>query len=133
MKASSTGLKPPAILLLVALGGAIIIMSAGCLSPTAENTGTGTPVKIGDILKDPASYKGTSVVVTGKVVNQCPSGCWFFVDDGTGSLYVDLLPGNFVIPPMVGSRVTVEGTIQVEGKDVTLVGTKVITDQGVFP
>jgi len=133
MKSSSTSLNPSTILLLVALVGAATIISAGCLSQTAENTGTGTPVKIGDILENPGTYNGTTVVVSGKIVNECPSGCWFFLDDGTGSLYVDLLPSNFVIPPMVGSRVTVEGIIQVEGKDVTLVGTKVITDQGVFP
>ena len=65
-------------------------------------------------------------------MNECGSGCWFFLNDGTGTIYIDLLPNNFAIPPMVGSRVTVEGVVRAESGDVLILGTSVITDMKVY-
>ncbi len=113
----------------------LILICTGCIAPDAESTtGTriGNTIAIGDILEQPSLYNGTSVLVRGKVVNECGSGCWFFLDDGTGTIYIDLLPNNFAIPPMVGSTVTVEGTIRMDGSDVYMVGTTVLSDLGVY-
>jgi len=121
------------ILLACILAG--VLITAGCTSAsTGERTGTNSfsTVKIGDILENPALYNSTTVLVSGKVVNECGAGCWFFLDDGSGTIYVDLLPNNFAIPPMVGSKVTVEGTVLVEGSDISILGSSVITDLKVY-
>jgi uncharacterized protein YdeI (BOF family) len=112
-----------------------LIITAGCTSASIEERpGNNLPstVKIGDILENPALYNSTTVLVSGKVVNECGAGCWFFLDDGSGTIYVDLLPNNFAIPPMVGSKVTVEGTVLVEGSDISILGSSVITDLKVY-
>ena len=110
---------------------------AGCTSQSAS--GTGNPagqapvVKIADIIKNPAAYNGTTVVVQGRISGECGSGCWFMLDDGTGTLYVDLAPNNFVIPQISGTAVTVHGSIRVAQGDPTLVATKVVTDSRSYP
>jgi hypothetical protein len=121
--------------ILLACGLAIFLITAGCTSPAKEEVSGGnsiTTIKIGDILENPGSYNGTTVLINGKVVNECGSGCWFFVDDGSGTIYVDLLPNNFAIPPIVGSKVTVEGNVLVKGTDVSILGTSVMTDLKVY-
>jgi uncharacterized protein YdeI (BOF family) len=114
------------IFILFVCGLACFLIVAGC-SNKSENT-----VKIGDILENPGAYNGTKIAISGEVVNQCGSGCWFFLDDGSGTIYIDLLPNNFAIPPMRGSKVTVVGTVLVEGEDVSILGTSVINGLQVY-
>jgi uncharacterized protein YdeI (BOF family) len=125
------------IFLLAVCGLAGFLLTAGCITPAAKEvtplSTSGNIVKIANIFENPETYNGTTVLISGKVANQCGSGCWFFLDDGTATIYVDLLPNNFAIPPMLGSKVTVKGTIRVDGKDVSMVGTTVITDLQVYP
>jgi uncharacterized protein YdeI (BOF family) len=128
-------MKKKWIFIVLACGLAGFLIAAGCTSHAKEEVSGGNSintVKIGDILENPASYNGTTVLINGKVVNQCGSGCWFFLDDGSGTIYVDLLPNNFAIPPMLGSKVTVEGSVVVNGRDVSILGTSVITDLKVY-
>lgn len=122
------------LILVCLLAGSLVL--AGCTSTAGDgkHRDTSLPtVKIGDILDNPKNYNGTSVLISGKVVNQCGSGCWFFLNDGSGSIYVDLLPNNFAIPPMLGSKVAVKGDVLVEGGDVSILGSSVITDLKVYP
>ncbi len=82
----------------------------------------GTPVEIQKIVEDEAAYHEKPVVVEGKITNECPSGCWFIMDDGTASVYVDILPSNFVIPQKVGSEVKVYGTVTTRNGDPMILG-----------
>lgn len=111
-------------------------LAAGCLDTAdarrASTTESGTVVSIGDILEYPERYNGTMVQIRGKVVNQCGAGCWFFLNDGTGTIYIDLLPNNFAIPPLAGSAVTVQGTIYGSMGDVFMVGSSVQSNIGIF-
>jgi uncharacterized protein YdeI (BOF family) len=121
--------------ILLAWGLAIFLITGGCTSPAKEEVSGGNSIntiKIGDILENPDTYNGTTVLINGKVVNECGSGCWFFLDDGSGTIYVDLLPNNFAIPPMVGAKVTVEGTIHLQGRLPYMMGRNVITDLKVY-
>jgi uncharacterized protein YdeI (BOF family) len=94
--------------------------------PTAAPTPQATSVvKIGDILKQPKQYAGKPVVVQGKIVNECGSGCWFTLNDNTGTIYIDLAPNNMVIPQKRGSNAKVSAVVEIDGKDVFLVGSKV--------
>jgi uncharacterized protein YdeI (BOF family) len=97
---------------------------------TAPVVATPTPqasamVKIGDILKQPKQYAGKPVTVQGKIVNECGSGCWFTLKDDTGTIYIDLAPNNMVIPQKRGSNAKVSAVVEIDGKDVFLVGSKV--------
>jgi uncharacterized protein YdeI (BOF family) len=82
-------------------------------------------VKIDEVLGEPESYEGQAVVVEGKIITECPSGCWFTLDDNTGTIYVDLLPSNLVIPQKRGAFARVYGQVVRKGSDTYLIGTKV--------
>ena len=82
-------------------------------------------LKIGDILEKSESYEGQAVIVEGKIVSECGAGCWFTLNDGTGTIYVDLAPSNLVIPQKRGAFARVYGQVVSEGSDTYLIGTKV--------
>ena len=82
-------------------------------------------VRIGDILTNPREYDGKEVIVKGKISRECPSGCWFNLQDGNAVIYIDLLPSNIVIPQKTGSSARVTARVISEGSDVYLVGSKV--------
>ncbi len=50
---------------------------------------------------------------------ECASGCWFILNDGSASLYVDILPSNFVIPQKSGSDAKVYGEVTTKNGDPT--------------
>jgi uncharacterized protein YdeI (BOF family) len=127
------------IFLPIVLAGILIatIFIAGCTSQTATSPAvsqqTSPVVSIGDIVKNPSAYNKTDVLVRGKIINECGSGCWFMLNDGTGLIYVDLSPNNFAIPQLQGSTVSVEGTIYASGEDVTLFAKSIKTDARTYP
>lgn len=82
-------------------------------------------VKINYILGSPSDYYGQAVVVEGKIIAECGSGCWFILDDGTGTIYVDLAPSNLVIPQKQGAFARVYGNVAQKGGDTYLIGEKV--------
>jgi uncharacterized protein YdeI (BOF family) len=82
-------------------------------------------VKIDEVLGGPESYEGQAVVVEGKIISECGAGCWFTLNDGTGTIYVDLAPSNLVIPQKRGAFARVYGQVVRKGSDTYLIGTKV--------
>lgn len=82
-------------------------------------------IKIGDILGKPDVYEGEAVVVKGKIISECGSGCWFTLNDGTGTIYIDLAPSNLVIPQRRGATATVYGEVVRKSGDTYLIGKKV--------
>jgi hypothetical protein len=107
--------------------GAALLISTSC-SSGGSGTFTyaptsGTPVvSIANILSHPDIYQGKQVVVKGKIMTECPAGCWFTMKDNTASIYVDLKPANLVIPQRVGKQITVLAEVLVQGSDITLNG-----------
>jgi uncharacterized protein YdeI (BOF family) len=100
--------------------------------PGTPNLSGNTPVvespkvlKIVDVLGKPENYQGQAIIVEGKIITECPSGCWFTLDDNTGTIYVDLLPSNLVIPQKRGAFARVYGQVVRKGSDTYLIGTKV--------
>jgi hypothetical protein len=108
-----------------------VIIAAGCVGSSAPVSGATAP--IAKILENPAEYQGKSVQVSGKIVTECGSGCWFILSDGSGSIYVDLLAHNFAIPQLPGSMVTVEGRIVVQDGEPTLSATRVTAGSRTYP
>ena len=75
---------------------------------------------VSDILGSPAAYDGETVRIEGKIATECPSGCWFELQDDGAIIYVDIAPHGLAIPQKVGSRVVVEGEPLEEGCTVTV-------------
>ncbi len=82
----------------------------------------GEPVKIRDIIQNTSTFVGKNVVIEGKIETECPAGCWFIVNDKSASLYIDILPSNFVIPQEAGSKVKVYGVVTVKDNDPMMIG-----------
>ena len=82
----------------------------------------GEEVEIADILQNASAYEGKMVVIEGMIETECPSGCWFIVNDATGSIYVDILPSNFVIPQERGEDAKVYGEVVVKDGDPMIIG-----------
>ena len=78
--------------------------------------------KLNAILSEPGNFEGKTVTVEGKIVQECPTGCWFDIKDEAGMIHVDIKPSGFAIPQKVGKTVTVEGQISVDNNKPVLIG-----------
>ncbi|MCX7792799.1 MAG: hypothetical protein N2257_00115 [Thermodesulfovibrionales bacterium] len=92
----------------------IALLVAGC---KAEKYGVEIKedvqtVRIKDVMLNP-SLQGKVVNLEGIIVTQCMSnGCWFFLHDGTGQIFIDLSVKGFSIPPRTGKKARVRGIVQ---------------------
>jgi len=68
--------------------------------------------KIREILNAPSQYQDREVLISGKIISECGSGCWFFLQDETGMIFVDLAPSQFAIPQFIGKEVLVYGKVK---------------------
>ncbi len=97
-----------------------------CNTPPAPTTlATGKPATattVRELMDHSADYADRTVNVTGTIVIECPEGCWFFLDDGTGKLYIDLQPAGLSIPQKIGSRVTLSGKLTGSGGNLKFLG-----------
>ena len=82
-------------------------------------------VSVKDIYTNPNEYLNQTVRLEGEIVRECSSGCWFFLEDETGTIFIDINPSGLSIPPKVGKKVVVEGVpenkngrISINGKGV---------------
>ena len=59
------------------------------------------------------------VVLEGAMVEKCPvAGCWFRLEDGTGTIKVDTKAAGFVVSAIpVGAKLTVGGKVAWEGSE----------------
>ncbi len=79
-------------------------------------------VSVKDIYTNPNEYLDKTVRLEGKIVRECGSGCWFFLEDETGTIYVDINPSGLSIPPKVGKKVVVEGVPENKNGRITING-----------
>jgi hypothetical protein len=111
---------------LLIFGLSLTLILSGCGRKEADSYGqkmSGQPLtKVSDILKDPANFDGKTVTIQGKIISECPSGCWFDIQEETAVLYVDLYPSGFAIPQKTGKQVAVEGTVSVRDNKPMLTG-----------
>jgi uncharacterized protein YdeI (BOF family) len=100
--------------------------SSGNSSEKSEKYGVDITEKgvtsVKDILANPDEYLDQTVRLEGKIVRECPSGCWFFLEDETGTIYVDINPSGLSIPPKVGKKVVVEGVPTNRNGRVSIIG-----------
>ena len=71
------------------------------------------PVTVKDVYLDRSLHEGL-VTLEGTIIGQCgsPDKCWFFMQDETGRIFVNLKPANFALPAAMGKKVRVTGMIQ---------------------
>jgi uncharacterized protein YdeI (BOF family) len=94
--------------------------------PTRENAlNDAAPVTVKELIDRSQEYAGRTVTLTGKIITECPQGCWFFLNDGTGSIYIDLQPAGLTIPQKIGARVTLRGKIKGSGGNLQILGEEV--------
>lgn len=109
----------------------ILLLSALALNGCGgEKYGSGadrsTPkVKVKDLFLQ-QSLLNQKVTLEGRVVSQCQSnGCWFFLQDDTGQVYIDLSTNQFALPAMPGKAVIASGTVAMSQQNILLVATGV--------
>ena len=108
----------------------IILVISGCSSSNSSDKSERYGVNITekgvvntkDILTNPDKYLNQTVRLEGKIVRECPSGCWFYLEDETGTIYVDINPSGLSIPPKVGKKVVVEGVPENKNGRISIVG-----------
>jgi uncharacterized protein YdeI (BOF family) len=107
----------------------MVVSMAGCSGNSSDNSekyGVDITEKgvtsVKDILANPDEYLDQTVRLEGKIVRECPSGCWFFLEDETGTIYVDINPSGLSIPPKVGKKVVVEGVPTNRNGRVSIIG-----------
>jgi uncharacterized protein YdeI (BOF family) len=108
----------------------MVVSMAGCSGNSSGNNSEKYGVDITekgvtsvkDILANPDEYLDQTVRLEGKIVRECPSGCWFFLEDETGTIYVDINPSGLSIPPKVGKKVVVEGVPTNRNGRISIIG-----------
>ncbi|HBY57430.1 MAG TPA: hypothetical protein DEG96_06170 [Candidatus Atribacteria bacterium] len=79
-------------------------------------------VSVKDIYTNPDEYLGKTIRVEGEIVRECSSGCWFFLEDDTGTIFIDINPSGLSIPPKVGEKAIVEGKPENKNGRIIIVG-----------
>lgn len=105
------------------------LLLSGCGKKTGESYGqaitTSQITELKEILTQPNDFKDKTVTLEGKIMNQCPTGCWFDMQSGSAVVHVDVNPSGFALPQKPGKTVLVEGKVQVDGDTVQIIGTGV--------
>jgi len=107
----------------------VILGVSGCSGNSSDNSekyGVSITekevVSVKDIYTNPNEYLDQTVRLEGKIVRECGSGCWFFLEDETGTIFVDINPSGLSIPPKVGKKVVVEGVPENKSGRMTING-----------
>lgn len=101
------------ILITIFLLSLLLSILTGCKTEKygTEISKTAPTVKVKDIMLK-QSYTGQTVNLEGIIITQCQSnGCWFFLHDGTGQIFINLQPAGITIPPKTGKKATVTGDV----------------------
>ncbi len=82
---------------------------------------------IASILFNPQKDSGKDVLLDGKIVSECPTGGFIYVQDASGgTIYVEMHSAPFApIPQRTGKAVQVKGTVYLSGgasKETKLLG-----------
>jgi len=68
-------------------------------------------VQVKDMFLQP-DLMGKTVTLEGRIVSQCSSnGCWFYLQDETGQVYIDLSRNGFELPSLPNKTAVATGTV----------------------
>jgi uncharacterized protein YdeI (BOF family) len=107
----------------------LMIAVSGCGKTGDESYGqpiaNRQTTELKEIVSDADAFKDKQVTLEGKIVRQCPTGCWFDIQQGTAVVHVDINPSGFAIPQKPNKTVLVEGTVTMEDGQIEVIGTGV--------
>jgi len=119
----------------IALGLVVLAVAAvvvGCGSTRAgtnKSNAYGKPIPADmavttakTILDNPQALEGKDVLVSGRIVSECPSGGWVWVQDSTGQVYVNMHQTNVFIPQHVNGGVRAMGKVVLESGQPSVIG-----------
>jgi hypothetical protein len=97
----------------ILVSGLIVIASCARQEKYGQEISSRQITSIKDILANPKAYENKIVTISGKIDNECQTGCWFYVKvaDGNAVIYVDIGESGLAIPQYTGKRVLVEGKV----------------------
>jgi uncharacterized protein YdeI (BOF family) len=103
----------------VAVAAIVAGLVAGCGNAEAKFYGKAVPEEmalttIERVVAEPARHEGQLVVLEGLITSECPSGCWFWLQDESGQVYVTTHAANFAIPQHVQKKARVYGRVVLE-------------------
>ncbi|MFO7576556.1 MAG: hypothetical protein R6W66_02390 [Pelovirga sp.] len=95
----------------------LFVVLAGCSSDNNNNKyGAGLDpnapkVQVKDVFLR-QDLLGQQVTLEGRIVSQCASnGCWFYLQDDSGQVYIDLSRNGFELPSLPNKQVKASGTV----------------------
>jgi uncharacterized protein YdeI (BOF family) len=98
----------------------LLLLSLLCatVACSGDKFGTGTDkaapvVTVKDVYLNRSLHKNP-VTLEGTIIGQCgsPDKCWFFMQDDTGRIFINLKPAKLSLPAAIGKKVRVTGMIQ---------------------
>ncbi len=113
------------LLLIVTLIMPLILAGCGGEKYGAGVDASAQKVKVKDVFLQKNLF-GQKVTLEGKIVSQCQSnGCWFFLQDDTGQLYIDMATNKFSLPSMPNKQVAASGIVGKSKNNIVLIATGV--------
>ncbi len=113
------------LLLIVTLIMPLILAGCGGEKYGAGVDASAQMVKVKDVFLQKNLF-GQKVTLEGKIVSQCQSnGCWFFLQDDTGQLYIDMATNKFSLPSMPNKQVAASGIVGKSKNNIVLIATGV--------
>ncbi|MBU2439912.1 hypothetical protein KKI11_03090, partial [bacterium] len=104
----------------------VIFSITGCNNNNSEKFGKNITekrvIEVKEIFSNPEKFINQTFTLEGKIVRECPSGCWFYLEDNTGKIFVDINPSGLSIPQRVGKKVTVEGELKRKDGRIIFIG-----------
>jgi uncharacterized protein YdeI (BOF family) len=103
----------------------VLVLFSGCRRQTGTVLGTAPSGEVRHVLAVRAGETPPKVTLKGVIVEKCPlAGCWFYLQDDTGTIKVDTKAAGFVVVNVpLQTRVTVSGTVVTESDDVSVQAT----------
>jgi len=113
------------LLLIATLAVTVILTGCGNEKYGAGVDASAQMVQVKDVFLQ-KNLLGQKVTLEGKIVSQCQSnGCWFFLQDETGQLYIDMATNKFSLPSMPNKQVAASGTVARSQNNLVLIATGV--------
>ena len=113
------------LLLIGTLVATLILAGCGGEKYGAGVDASAQMVKVKDVFLK-KNLLGQKITLEGRIVSQCQSnGCWFFLQDDTGQLYIDMATNKFSLPSMPNKQVAASGTVAKSQNNLVLIATGV--------
>lgn len=118
-------MKKTIYILTILLLSTVLVIGCGRSEKYGTSQGITEVTGLKSIFTSPEKYEGKTVKVEGKIIEECPTGCWFNLANDEGVIYVDITPAEFAIPQKVGSKASVEGRVARKEDKVFILGESV--------